>query len=58
MATHHYLPFRVLMGRSVRHVTVFGEHWLALIGWHARPAWAGRPGRQLPVSETSGPKHC
>ena len=35
MAAHHYLPFRTLVGRSVRHVAVLGERWLALIGWHA-----------------------
>ena len=52
MATHHYLPFRGLVGRSVRHVAVLGEHWLALIGWHAgafklkaRDRWIAR-GRQ------------
>ena len=48
MAAHHYLPFRGLVGRSVRHVVVLGEHWLALIGWHAgafklqaRDRWIG-----------------
>ena len=48
MATHHYLPFRGLVGRSLRHVAVLGEHWLALIGWHAgafklkaRDRWIG-----------------
>ena len=48
MATHHYLPFRGLVGRSVRHVAVLGEHWLALVGWHAgafklkaRDRWIG-----------------
>ena len=35
MGAHHYLPFRGLVGRSVRHVAVLGEHWLALVGWHA-----------------------
>ena len=48
MAAHHYLAFRGLVGRSVRHVAVLGEHWLALIGWHAgafklqaRDRWIG-----------------
>ena len=48
MGTHHYLAFRGLVGRSVRHVAVLGEHWLALIGWHAgafklkaRDRWIG-----------------
>ena len=48
MAAHHYLPFRGLVGRSVRHVAVLGEHWLALVGWHAgafklkaRDRWIG-----------------
>ena len=48
MAAHHYLPFRGLVGRSLRHVAVLGEHWLALIGWHAgafklkaRDRWIG-----------------
>ena len=48
MGAHHYLPFRGLVGRSVRHVAVLGEHWLALVGWHAgafklkaRDRWIG-----------------
>ena len=48
MAAHHYLAFRGLVGRSLRHVAVLGEHWLALIGWHAgafklkaRDRWIG-----------------
>ena len=48
MGAHHYLPFRGLVGRSVRHLAVLGEHWLALIGWHAgafklkaRDRWIG-----------------
>ena len=48
MAAHHYLPFRGLVGRSVRHLAVLGEHWLALVGWHAgafklraRDCWIG-----------------
>lgn len=35
MAAHRYLPFRGLVGRSVRHVAVLGELWLALVGWYA-----------------------
>ena len=37
-----------MVGRSVRHVAVLGEHWLALVGWHAgafklkaRDRWIG-----------------
>ena len=48
MCAHHYLAFRGLVGRSVRHVAVLDEHWLALIGWHAgafklkaRDRWIG-----------------
>ena len=48
MGAHHYLPSRGLVGRSVRHVAVLGEHWLALVGWHAgafklraRDRWIG-----------------
>ena len=48
MGAHHYLAFRGLVGRSVRHVAVLGEHWRALIGWHAgafklkaRDRWIG-----------------
>ena len=35
MAAHHYLPFRTLVGRSLRHVAVLGGRWLALVAWHA-----------------------
>ena len=56
MSAHHYLPFRGLVGRSVRHVAVLGEHWLTLIGWHAgafklraRVRWLG----WLPALSTS-----
>ena len=48
MGARHYLPFRGLVGRSVRHVAVPGEQWLALVGWHAgafklkaRDRWIG-----------------
>ena len=46
--THHYLGFRNLCGRRLRHVAVLGERWLALLGWHAaalhcaaRDRWIG-----------------
>jgi len=45
---HHYLPFHSLFGKSLRHVAVWGEVWLALLGWTAgafkvgaRDAWIG-----------------
>ena len=48
MGAHHYLPFRTLVGRSMRHVAVLGERWLALVGWQAgafklraRDEWIG-----------------
>ena len=48
MARHHYLPFHGLFGKSLRHVAVRGEIWLALLGWQAgafkvgvRDAWIG-----------------
>ena len=48
MSVHHHLPFRRLVGRSLRHVAVLGEQWPALIGRHAgafklkpRDAWTG-----------------
>ena len=48
VAQHHYLPFRGLFGKSLRHVAVRGETWLALLGWQAgafkvgvRDAWIG-----------------
>ena len=48
VAQHHYLPFRGLFGKSLRHVAVRGERWLALLGWQAgafkvgvRDAWIG-----------------
>ena len=48
MAEHHYLPFRGLFGKSLRHVAVRGGSWLALLGWQAgafkvgvRDAWIG-----------------
>ena len=48
MREHHYLPFRGLFGKSLRHVAVRGGSWLALLGWQAgafkvgvRDAWIG-----------------
>ena len=48
LAKHHYLPFHGLFGKSLRHVAVRGEAWLALLGWQAgafkvgvRDAWIG-----------------
>ena len=32
LAKHHYLPFQGLFGKSLRHVAVRGEVWLALLG--------------------------
>ena len=67
MGAHHYLAFRGLAGRSVRHVAVLGEHWLALIGWHAgafklkaRDRWIGwlpeqQFRRSLRATPTSSP---
>ena len=48
MRRHHYLGFRKMCGRRLRHVAVHGERWLALLGWHAaalhcaaRERWIG-----------------
>ena len=48
VAEHHYLPFRGLFGKALRQVAVFGDQWLALLGWHAgafkvgvRDQWIG-----------------
>ncbi len=48
MREHHYLPFRGLFGKSLRHVAVRGGSWLALLGWQAgafkvgvRDSWIG-----------------
>ena len=48
MRRHHYLGFRKMCGRRLRHVAVQGERWLALLGWHAaalhcaaRERWIG-----------------
>ena len=48
VAEHHYLPFRGLFGKALRHVAVFEGQWLALLGWHAgafkvgvRDEWIG-----------------
>lgn len=44
----HYLPFHGLFGQSMRHVAVYREQWVALVGWTAgafkvavRDAWIG-----------------
>lgn len=48
MREHHYLPYRGLFGKSLRHVAVRGGSWLALLGWQAgafkvgvRDGWIG-----------------
>lgn len=33
MISHHYLPFKGLHGRSIRHVAEYEDTWLALLGW-------------------------
>ena len=45
---HHYLEFRGVIGKGLRHVAVHGERWVALIGWQpgafklgARDRWIG-----------------
>ena len=35
MSTYHYLPFKGLIGQSLRHVAVYQERWVALLGWTA-----------------------
>lgn len=48
MRQQHYLGFRKMCGRQLRHVAVHGERWLALLGWQspalrcaARERWIG-----------------
>ena len=48
MRAHHYLAYRGLFGKSLRHVAVRGGSWLALLGWQAgafkvgvRDVWIG-----------------
>ena len=48
MRAHHYLGFRKMCGRRLRHVAVWRGRWLALLGWHAaalhcaaRDRWIG-----------------
>ena len=48
MNAHHYLGFRAMFGKSLRHVATLGETWLALIGWQTgafrlgpRDRWIG-----------------
>ena len=45
---HHYLGSHGIIGKGLRHVALFGETWLALIGWQpgafklaARDRWIG-----------------
>ena len=45
---HHYLGFRKMAGRRLRHVAEWRGRWLALLGWHAaalhcaaRDRWIG-----------------
>ena len=48
VARHHYLSFRSLFGRGLRHVATLGQEWIALLGWQAgalkvsvRDRWIG-----------------
>ena len=48
VARDHYLPFKGLFGKGLRHVAEQGEVWLALVGWQAgafkigvRDRWIG-----------------
>ncbi len=48
MSAFHYLPFNGLFGQSLRHVAVYQERWVALLGWTAgafkvgvRDRWIG-----------------
>ncbi len=48
VARHHYLSFRALFGKAVRHVAVLNSTWIALLGWQAaalkvtaRDRWIG-----------------
>ena len=48
VARHHYLSFRCLFGKAVRHVAVLNSTWVALLGWQAaalkvtaRDRWIG-----------------
>ena len=55
MAAHHYLPYRGLVGRALRHVAEYDGQWLALVGWQAgafklgaRERWIGwHPAQQF-----------
>ena len=47
-ARHHYLSFRGLFGKALRHVATLGPDWVALVGWQAaalklsaRDRWIG-----------------
>ena len=48
MSQYHYLPFHSLFGKALRHVAIYDETWLALLGWQAgafkvgvRDEWIG-----------------
>lgn len=48
MEKHHYLGLRGLVGKTLRYVALFENHWLALVGWQgaalkcqARDEWIG-----------------
>ena len=48
VASHHYLSFRRMFGKALRHVATLGPDWVALLGWQAaalkvaaRDRWIG-----------------
>ncbi len=48
VAQHHYLSFRALFGKALRHVAFLNSTWIALLGWQAaalrvgvRDRWIG-----------------
>ena len=48
MSQYYYLPFHSLFGKALRHVAIYDETWLALLGWQAgafkvgvRDEWIG-----------------
>ncbi len=49
----HYMPFRGQFGKTLRHVAVNRETWLALIGWHAGVFKVGPAGRMVAPYRTS-----
>ncbi len=58
MREHHYLPFRGLFGKSLRHVAVRGEAWLALLGWQAGAFKAGSATRGSAGRGSSSSRGC